>query len=280
MGILFEQYKQIPQYQLLNFNMSLNEFKVIFYWEYVHRILARFIGLFFLIPLVYFYFSNKIKKDYLKICYVIFLLIILQGIIGWFMVKSGLVNNITVSHYRLSLHLSTAIIIISILFWLIRNINYKTHKIFFKFTNYNLPFLMFIIIIFAQIILGAFVSGLDAGKIYQTWPMMNGHYFPNDLSIINLKDIFNFDNHSLVQFYHRNLAYLIVLYALLLSIFIYKKKLSEMFKPLKIVIFFLLLQVLLGIYTLISGLDIYLASLHQITSVLLVFSAINLYYFR
>lgn len=276
----FEQYKQIPQYQLLNFNMSLNEFKVIFYWEYVHRILARFIGLFFLIPLVYFYFSNKIKKDYLKICYVIFLLIILQGIIGWFMVKSGLVNNITVSHYRLSLHLSTAIIIISILFWLIRNINYKTHKIFFKFTNYNLPFLMFIIIIFAQIILGAFVSGLDAGKIYQTWPMMNGHYFPNDLSIINLKDIFNFDNHSLVQFYHRNLAYLIVLYALLLSIFIYKKKLSEMFKPLKIVIFFLLLQVLLGIYTLISGLDIYLASLHQITSVLLVFSAINLYYFR
>ena len=276
----FEQYKQIPQYQLLNFNMSLNEFKVIFYWEYVHRILARFIGLFFLIPLVYFYFSIKIKKDYLKICYVIFLLIILQGIIGWFMVKSGLVNNITVSHYRLSLHLSTAIIIISILFWLIRNINYKTHKIFFKFTNYNLPFLMFIIIIFAQIILGAFVSGLDAGKIYQTWPMMNGHYFPNDLSIINLKDIFNFDNHSLVQFYHRNLAYLIVLYALLLSIFIYKKKLSEMFKPLKIVIFFLLLQVLLGIYTLISGLDIYLASLHQITSVLLVFSAINLYYFR
>ena len=148
----FEQYKQIPQYQLLNFNMSLNEFKVIFYWEYVHRILARFIGLFFLIPLVYFYFSNKIKKDYLKICYVIFLLIILQGIIGWFMVKSGLVNNITVSHYRLSLHLSTAIIIISILFWLIKNINYKTHKIFFKFTNYNLPFLMFIIIIFAQII--------------------------------------------------------------------------------------------------------------------------------
>ena len=276
----FEQYKQIPQYQLLNFNMSLNEFKVIFYWEYIHRILARFIGLFFLIPLVYFYFSNKIKKDYLKICYVIFLLIILQGIIGWFMVKSGLVNNITVSHYRLSLHLSTAIIIISILFWLIRNINYKTHKIFFKFTNYNLPFLMFIIIIFAQIILGAFVSGLDAGKIYQTWPMMNGHYFPNDLSIINLKDIFNFDNHSLVQFYHRNLAYLIVLYALLLSIFIYKKKLSEMFKPLKIVIFFLLLQVLLGIYTLISGLDIYLASLHQNTSVLLDFSAINLYYFR
>ena len=130
-----------------------------------------------------------------------------------------------------------------------------------------------------QIILGARIW-FRRWKIYQTWPTMNGSYFPNDLSIINLKDIFNFDNHSLVQFYHRNLAYLIVLYTLLLSIFIYKKKLSEMFKPLKIVIFFLLAQVFLGIYTLISGLDIYLASLHQITSVLLVFSAINLYYFR
>tara|TARA_E500000178_G_C16952309_1_gene721883 strand:- start:247 stop:1272 length:1026 start_codon:yes stop_codon:yes gene_type:complete len=276
----FDQYKLIPQYQLLNFNMSLNEFKVIFYWEYIHRILARFIGLFFLIPLIYFYFSKKIKKEYLKICYLVFFLIALQGVIGWFMVKSGLTNNITVSHYRLSIHLSTAIIIISIIFWLIRNINLNKNKNFFKFSNTNLPFLLFIFLIFSQIIMGAFVSGLDAGKIYQTWPKMGETYIPNDLFLDNFKGIFEFDNHSLVQFYHRILAYLIILYSIILTIFIYKKKLTDMYKPIKILIFFLFLQILLGILTLISGLNIYLASLHQITSVLLVFSALNLYYFR
>ena len=97
----FQQYQQIPQYKILNFAMTLGEFKVIFYWEYFHRILARLIGLFFLIPLIYFYFTKKIKKEYLNVCYLIFILIVFQGIIGWYMVSSGLVNDITVSHYRL-----------------------------------------------------------------------------------------------------------------------------------------------------------------------------------
>ena len=99
----FELYKQIPQYKLLNFNMSLDDFKIIFYWEYFHRILARIIGLFFLIPLIFFLVTKKIKKEYLNICYLIFILILIQGIVGWFMVKSGLVLDVTVSHYRLSL---------------------------------------------------------------------------------------------------------------------------------------------------------------------------------
>ena len=128
--------------------------------------------------------------------------------------------------------------------------------------------------------MGAFVSGLDAGKIYQTWPKMGNTYFPNDLSITDFKEIIDFDNHSLVQFYHRNLAYLILIYVIFLSIFIYKKKLKNLYNPLKLVFFFLFLQALLGILTLISGLNIYLASTHQITSVLLVFSALNLYYLR
>ena len=134
--------------------------------------------------------------------------------------------------------------------------------------------------IYFQIIMGAFVSGLDAGRIYQTWPMMGGTYFPNDLLIKDFTDLSKFSNHSLVQFYHRNLAYLILIYILFLTIFIYKKKLVFLYKPLKILLFFLFLQVVLGIFTLTSGLNIYLASAHQITSVLLVFSALNLYYFR
>ena len=274
----FNQYKLIPQYKLLNFNMTLEEFKFIFYWEYFHRILARLIGIFFLIPLIFFYFSNQINKDTLKICFLIFFLIISQGIIGWYMVKSGLVNDISVSHYRLSIHLCTALIIISALFWLIRNIISKNKKKFYQFSSHYLPYQFLIFLLFIQIIIGAFVSGLDAGKIYQTWPLMDKSYFPDDLIIKNFSNMFQFDNHSLIQFYHRNLAYIILLYVLILSYIIYKRKLQFLYKPLQYLLFFLFLQALLGIFTLISGLNIYLASAHQITSVLLVFSALNLYY--
>ena len=276
--LYFDLYKKIPQYKLLNFNMQLNEFKIIFYWEYFHRILARIIGLFFLIPLLYFLFTNKISKIYLSTCYKIFFLILLQGIAGWYMVKSGLVNDVTVSHYRLSIHLIIAFIIISTIYWLIKNIKYKKNKIFFNFKIENMPFLILIFLIFSQIIFGAFVSGLDAGKIYQTWPLMGDSFLANDINIKKFNDILNFNNHSLVQFYHRNLAYLIILYVLVLSLYIYKKNLKILLNPLKILILFLFVQIFLGIITLVSGLNIYLASAHQISSVILVFSAINLYY--
>jgi len=275
----FDQYKKIPQYKLLNFNMSLDDFKVIFYWEYYHRVLARLIGIFFLIPLIFFLFTKKIKRRYINVCFVVSILIIFQGVIGWYMVKSGLVNDITVSHYRLSVHLTTAFLIISSIFWLIKNIVSNNDKLFFNLTNNNLPFLILILLIFLQIIMGAFVSGLDAGKIYQTWPKMDNNFFPDDIIVNNFKIIFNFDNHSLVQFYHRNLAYIIILYSLILTIFVYKKKYLILYKPIKILLIFLFLQVVLGILTLISGLNIYLASIHQITSVLLILSALNLYYF-
>ena len=278
--IYFEKYKQIPQYKLLNFNMTLDEFKIIFFWEYFHRIFARLIGLFFLIPLIYFYFSKKIKKEYMNICYLIMMLIIFQGIIGWFMVKSGLVNDVTVSHYRLSVHLSVAVIIISTIFWLIKNITNRKTKYFYQFSNNNLPFQILIFFILIQIVMGAFVSGLDAGNIYQTWPMMGYSYFPNDIELENFKSIFDFDNHSLVQFYHRNLAYLLFFYIVFISIYIFKNKITSLYQAVKFLIFFTFLQIILGIFTLISGVNILLASSHQITSVLLILSALNLYYLR
>ena len=276
----FNEYKLIPQYQLINQNMNLAEFKVIFYWEYIHRNLARLIGLFFLIPLIFFYFSKKIDKYYIKNCCIIFFLIVLQGVIGWYMVQSGLVNDVTVSHFRLSIHLTFAFIIISALFWLTKNIRNKQNKKFFNITKQNLPFAILIIIIFFQIILGAFVSGLDAGRIYQTWPMMGSTYFPNDILMKNFNNLMNFNNHSLVQFYHRNLAYLITFYILILGLYIFFKNLKNLFFPFKLISSLLLIQIFLGILTLISDLNIYLASAHQINSVILVFSAINLYYFR
>ncbi len=278
--IYFDQYKQIPQYKLLNFNMSLNEFKIIFYWEYFHRLIARIIGIFFLIPFIYFYFTKKIKKDYINICFLILILIIFQGCIGWYMVESGLINDVTVSHYRLSIHLMTAIIIISLIFWLIKNVLSEKNKNFFIFVKDNIPFQLLILIIFFQIILGAFVSGLDAGRIYQTWPLMGDNYLPNDLFFSSLEDLIKFNNHSLVQFYHRNLAYFLIIYVFLLTIYIFKKKITSLYKPLILFLFLLFIQASLGILTLISNLNIYLASIHQITSVLLVFGALNLYFLR
>jgi len=277
--LYFEKYKTIPQFKLVNPNMSLDEFKIIFYWEYFHRILARIIGVFFFIPLIFFYFSKYIKKKYLINSFAIFLLIVLQGIFGWYMVKSGLVFDVTVSHYRLSLHLTTAIIIISFIFWLLINILNEKDKIFFKFTKEYIPYQILLILIFLQIIMGAFVSGLDAGMIYQTWPKMGTSYIPADVSFNQAGNYFDFNNHSLVQFYHRNLAYLIIVYSLFLSFKVFKNKRKNLYHPIKILLLFLSIQIIFGISTLVSGLNIYLASIHQILCVLLVLSVINLYYF-
>ena len=159
---------------------------------------------------------------------------------------------------------------------MIINANKTIVKSFFINRVKNYPFYILLFLIFLQIIIGAFVSGLDAGRLYQTWPLMNLTYFPDDIAIKNVFDFFNFDNSSLVQFYHRNLAYLITIYILFLGIYIFKKIDYISLKPFFFLSFFLLLQVVLGITTLISGLNIYLASAHQISSLLLILSTINL----
>ena len=273
----FSLYKKLPQFRFLYSNMTLDEFKVIFYWEYFHRILGRLIGLFFLIPLVYFYFK-KINEKYIGNCLIIFFLILLQGVVGWFMVKSGLTDNTTVSHYRLSLHLFIAFLIISIIFWTILNLKENRNKSFFNKKKENYIFYFLIFLIYIQIIFGAFVSGLDAGKIYQTWPMMNLDYFPNDVLISGLKDLINFDNQSLIQFYHRNIAYFIFFYILILGYFIFKNNNFRLIKPFSYVCFFLFLQMILGIFTLLTKLNIYTALGHQICGLFLTLSVINLYY--
>ncbi len=273
----FSLYKEIPQFKILNSQMTLEEFKIIFYWEYFHRIMGRIIGLFFLLPLIYFYFK-KIDIKFLKPCFLIMTLIILQGFVGWYMVTSGLVNDVTVSHYRLSIHLAIAVLIISMIFWQILNLRKKQIKSFFKISNTRLPFMILIFLIFFQIIFGAFVSGLDAGQIYQSWPLMGYNYFPDDIEVNTIYNLFNFNDHSLVQFYHRNIAYLITFYVLFLSFFMFKKNNVTLYKPLIILNFFLFFQIALGIFTLLSNINIGLASLHQISSIILILSALNLYY--
>ena len=136
------------------------------------------------------------------------------------------------------------------------NIKNRTFKTFFSFSKKSLPYLILIIIIFFQIIMGAFVSGLDAGLLHQTWPLMGNNFFPDDVILVDLKNLLNFNAHSLVQFYHRNLAYLIIVYISVLSFFVYRFEIEKLYKPLKLFLFFLFLQISLGI----SKVDISLIS--------------------
>jgi cytochrome c oxidase assembly protein subunit 15 len=265
----FNLYKEIPEFKLQNYSMNLEEFKVIFWWEWAHRFLGRIIGLFYLVPLIYFSFKVKINK--IIDLYLIFFLICFQGFIGWYMVSSGLVDRVDVSHYRLSVHLLIAFFIISLIFWNYLKLSLtNTSK-----EKLNLFFPVFLLIlIFFQISIGAFVSGMDAGKIYNSWPLMGSSYFPNDSSYIDLFKLSAFDEPSLVQFLHRNLAYFICIYYLYIVINIYKKKLFSLYFSIKLIGSFLLIQIILGILTLLYGAQIILASMHQISSIFLVSSCI------
>ena len=262
----FSLYKQIPEYKLQNFNMSLEEFKIIFWWEWVHRFLGRIIGLFFLIPMIYFAFKKGLYE--IKSLFFIFFLICFQGFLGWFMVSSGLVNRVDVSHFRLSLHLVTAFIILSLILWQILNYKYK-NKIIENCIKYKLPSI-FVLIVFLQIVFGAFVSGMDAGKIYNTWPLMGNNYFPDDNIITNLFQFAALNDPSLVQFIHRNLAYLIIFVFLIILYFVIKGKLLNFYNVIKLLGLALLFQIILGILTILTGAQMFLASMHQIGSIALI----------
>ena len=265
----FNLYKEIPEFKLQNYNMDLQSFKVIFWWEWFHRLLGRLIGIGFLIPLIYFSF----KINFVKLInfYLIFFLICVQGFIGWYMVKSGLINRVDVSHFRLSVHLVLAFLILSLVFW--NYLKIKKKDITINKLNPIIP-LVFLIFIFIQIAVGAFVSGMDAGKIYNSWPLMGESYFPNDNNLSNLFKISVFTDPSLVQFIHRNLAYIIGLFYLFILYKVYIKKMYAFYKAVNTLGFFIILQIILGIYTILYGAQIYIASMHQISSIFLVSTSV------
>ena len=258
----FSEYKKIPEYQNINYGMTLDEFKIIFYWEYAHRLLARLVGLFSLIPLLIFSLIFRHVKNYSNKYYLIFFLICLQGFIGWYMVSSGLIENNDVSHFRLSIHLSLALFILILTFWFLlelSNVNRFKAKI-------SKPLLVIILtLLILQIILGSFLSGLDGGLIYNSWPDMNGTFFPNDLNLSDYLSKQFFYNPSIIQFLHRITAYALLLFIIILNYEFYKKRL--ILSNILIFNFAILLQIFLGIMTLISGVEIKFASLHQLGSI-------------
>jgi len=269
----FDLYKTIPEYSEQNSNMSLSEFKVIFWWEWGHRQLGRLIGLSVLLPLIYFTLKNGLWV--IKKYGIIFLLVCLQGFFGWYMVSSGLVDRIDVSHYRLSIHLVTAFLILSIIFWKLLGLTQiRTNNISFGLRLFK----FFFILLFIQLIIGAFVSGMDAGKLYNTWPLMGSSYFPDDSKFIEFLNINFFDNPSIVQFVHRNLAYLIVIIYIYLLILVFRDTNKIFRKPIIIIGISIFLQVILGVVTLLSGVKIIYASLHQINSILIILSSLYFLY--
>ena len=270
---VFEDYKQYPEYQIKNINMTLSEFKYIFWWEYGHRVLGRLIGIIFIIPFIYFalkkYFSNEELYSYS------FLLFLggAQGIIGWWMVKSGLDVNPYVSHLRLAVHLIIAQIILSLIAYLflkrldigIYKNNFSSHKIFFIFFN---------IIIFFTVIYGAFMAGLDAGKSFNTWPKMGDNYIPENLIFIEDRLFGFFDNSVFIHFFHRALAYLSFL-TILYMCFRHFKGIENKYQKIHflIVLFLVLIQLFIGVFVVLSNVQVSLGSIHQIIGTLLFVSA-------
>ena len=266
----FALYKSIPQYKELNLGMSLESFKYIFWWEYIHRLLARIVSLIFFLPLVFFLYKKYINKKNILFYILILFLFLFQGFLGWYMVKSGLSVNIDVSHFRLAAHLSGAIIIITLIFW--SYLNLKDQNLTIKnFKNRSIIFLL-VFLIFIQIIFGAFTSGLDAGYIYQTWPLMNLSFVADEVSFGSFFSTEIFFDRAHIQLIHRLNAYLIFS----IFVFLYVRSFKELKRLLRVPFFLLLLQIILGILTLITGVNIYLAALHQLTSILLVMSFLSL----
>jgi len=274
----FSLYKKIPEYKLVNSTMTLDEFKIIFWWEYFHRLLGRFIGILYAVPLFYFTFKKLIIKKSLFSLYLILLLICFQGFIGWYMVKSGLTDKTDVSHYRLALHLFFAFIIFILLLWNYLKLRQKQNSINKKrLPTYLLAF--FISCLLFQICIGAFVSGLDAGQIYQSWPLMNQNYFPDDSNYKDLLSIRAFEVPSLVQFIHRNIAYFIIVLFTYILILVFKNNDLNYLRKIVIYVFItIFLQILLGIFTILSGTQLIYASIHQIGSILLITASVVLVY--
>lgn len=261
----FELYKQYPEYQKLNNHFGLEDFKDIYFWEWLHRVIGRFIGLVFIIPFLYFLIRKQLSKPTIKKSIILLTLGGFQGFLGWYMVKSGLVDNPDVSHYRLAAHLTTAFITFAYTFWVALDLMFpkqkEINKSFRNLVRFGLGLLLL------QIIYGAFVAGLDAGFIHNHWPMMNEGKFMHETVYIEQNPLYkNFiEGKSGVQFVHRILAYVVV--AAIFIIWNKSKKLSlsnYQQRGVNLLLIMVGVQFLLGVLTIILQVPVWLGVAHQV----------------
>ncbi|MFN8036781.1 MAG: COX15/CtaA family protein [Acidimicrobiia bacterium] len=262
----FDHYKSTPEYRLVNPDMKLSQFKGIFWWEYAHRLLGRIIGLALVVPFVWFLVRRAIPPGYGKRVTLLIALVGLQGAIGWWMVASGLENRPEVAHERLALHLVTALVLLAALVWTaldLRALGAGRSRVDGRPTRWILPFSVLLLI---QLVLGAFVAGLKAGHMDNTWPTMNGDWVPHGVARLSPVWSNAVDNPVTVQFLHRWMAVVVAVAALGVAALLFRAGARTLATVLEVVV---LVQFLLGVLTLLHAVPVALGVAHQAVATLL-----------
>ncbi|HEX2764240.1 MAG TPA: COX15/CtaA family protein [Allosphingosinicella sp.] len=262
----FAAYRQSPQYQLVNTGMTLSDFKNIYFWEYVHRLLGRIIGLAFALPLIGFAAKRAVPRGYGWKLGGILALGGLQGAIGWWMVASGLVDRPDVSHIRLAVHLLTALALFGFILWVALDLLDRARDSAAPAARLPTAALWMLSLLFLQLLFGAYVAGLDAGYAYASWPRMGDQWFPAETPMLRPAMRNLVDNPVVVQFVHRWLAFAVAAAAAFLGGAAWRRGLRG---EAAVLIGAVALQMLLGILTLLSGVDLLIAAAHQANAVLL-----------
>jgi cytochrome c oxidase assembly protein subunit 15 len=263
----FTKYQQIPEYELVNKGMSLNEFKFIFWWEWGHRFLGRMIGFAFLLPFLFFWFTGRVTRELMPKLAAMFVLGGLQGALGWYMVASGLTERVDVSQYRLAAHLCAAILILAYIFWVALDLRDKAPPDGKAEQGTLVSATGLTVLIFLQIALGAFVAGIDAGLASDTWPLMQGGVVPEGLGELSPWYVNLFENPLTVQFDHRMVGYLVVAWALVHALL--SRPLGFFAGRARLIALAALVQIGLGIWTVVAQVPLSAALLHQAGAVIL-----------
>jgi len=277
---VFNDYKLTPEFLYVNKNMTLDEFKYIFWWEWFHRFFARLIGLVFIIPFIYFLIKKNLNSFFYKRFSIIFSLGLFQAVVGWWMVKSGLSDDPFVSPYRLTFHLTNAVIIYALLLWTSVEYYHLKSANFISIRSKNILILISIILVFVTILSGGFMAGSHAGQSFNTYPLMNGKIIPDDIYLEELGFLNMFENTVTINFNHRWIATITFIYTFsFFSYLIFKKVINLSNQIIISVLLILTLQFLLGIMALLSNVSIYYGSLHQTNSIALL-SILLVAYFK
>jgi cytochrome c oxidase assembly protein subunit 15 len=262
----FEEYKKFPEYQKINIHndFTIDDYKFIYFWEWFHRLIGRVIGIVFIIPFLYFLIKKKLDKTTIRQCIILLAMGALQGFFGWFMVKSGLVDNPDVSHFRLSLHLTFAFITFAYTLWVALDLIYPERKAVNKKLRKLARFAMILLLI--QIIYGGFVAGLNAGLIHNHWPLMSDGQLVHDSVFIEKPTLLLAltEGQSGVQLVHRTMAYVVV--AIIVYLFFAAKKhplTGQQQKGLNALVILVFVQFILGVFTLLLRVPLWLGLAHQ-----------------
>lgn len=271
----FEKYKAYPEYQIKNFDFSLQDYKRIYWWEYIHRLLGRFIGIVFIVPFIFFWIKGKFEPAFLKRLWVLLGLGASLAVIGWLMVKSGLNERPDVSHYMLAMHLFMAFITFGYTLWLALSQAYANTFIGIRFKIVKRLIRFLILLIIVQVIYGAFVAGLNAGLFYNTFPLMGDRWIAEGVTALSPWYLNLIESIAGVQFIHR---YLAIIITIIVSIVIYKSFINNVNILRKRAAVILggavVFQFILGVFTLIYHIPMVLAVLHQFGALLLFGSAV------